>query len=40
MFPPTALWWLDHYGGLRGYLQESYDVLTPPEDGCVLVALR
>jgi hypothetical protein len=32
LFPRTALWWLDHYGGLRQHLERHYRVLSSDEN--------
>lgn len=31
VFPQTAFWWLDYYGGLREHLEERYELLASSE---------
>jgi glycosyltransferase involved in cell wall biosynthesis len=38
VFPGTAFWWLDHYGGLRRHLEESHHQLSADDD-CVIYRL-
>ena len=37
VFPQTALWWLDYYGGLRAYLEQGGTVAN--SDACVIYRL-
>ncbi len=39
LFPATALWWLDHYGTFRTYLERQYH-LVHRDDACCLFALQ
>jgi GT2 family glycosyltransferase len=39
LFPSTALWWLDHYGELREYLEQQYQLIERQEDTCLIFAL-
>jgi GT2 family glycosyltransferase len=38
VFPPTALWWLKHYGGFARHLADRYTLL--PEETCAVYALE
>ena len=40
LFPETALWWLDHYAGLREHLDDRYSRLLPDGESCVIFALN
>jgi hypothetical protein len=40
LFPRTSLWWLDHYGELRSYLDQRYPRLVDDETTCVIFSLR
>jgi hypothetical protein len=35
LFPNTALWWLEHYGGLREHLEDRYRVVAREESGAI-----
>jgi hypothetical protein len=37
--PATGSWWLEHYGGLRAYLDDHHRPLHDEEDVCVIYAL-
>ena len=37
VFPHTALWWLEHYRGLRAHLEERYVQLAVGDEGCCVV---
>ena len=39
VFPPTAVWWLDHYQGLRMHLESSYRFAPASPGDCVVVSL-
>ncbi|MDQ4070631.1 MAG: hypothetical protein M3203_14340, partial [Actinomycetota bacterium] len=39
VFPPTAMWWLEHYRGLRTHLERSYRFVPTGPDDCAVVAL-
>jgi hypothetical protein len=39
LIPATALWWLEHYDGLRRHLEERYRVVVRLEQTCVIFAL-
>ncbi len=40
VFPSTSLWWLEHYSGLREYLDRQYRLLLRRDDTCTIYALR
>src|SRR5207248_461323 len=40
LIPQPALWWLDHYAGLRRYLEHRYQTLARGEAACALYDLR
>jgi glycosyltransferase involved in cell wall biosynthesis len=40
VFPQTALWWLDHYVGLREHLERRYRSIARPEDAGLIFDLR
>jgi GT2 family glycosyltransferase len=40
LLPATALWWLDHYAGLRAHLERHYRLVLRREDTCALYSLR
>jgi GT2 family glycosyltransferase len=40
LFPETGLWWLDHYEGLREYLESRYRLVARQDDTCVIFALH
>lgn len=40
VFPQTALWWLDHYEGLRAHLDRNYRRSVCDPDSCVIFDLR
>ncbi len=40
LFPGTALWWLEHYGKFKQYLESNYRVVVRQEDTCIIFALR
>jgi GT2 family glycosyltransferase len=40
LFPETGLWWLDHYGGLRGHLESCYRRVAFEEGTAVIYSLR
>ncbi len=40
LFPETSLWWLDHYGGLRGHLEARYRRVALEEATAVIYALN
>lgn len=39
LIPQTALWWLEHYDGLRQHLELTSGVVHRSEDACVVFAL-
>jgi hypothetical protein len=39
VIPATSAWWLDHYIGLRRYLDEQHDLLSEGDGACVIYAL-
>ena len=39
LLPRTSFWWLDHYSGLRRYLEERYHALPLSGDACLIYAL-
>lgn len=39
VIPATALWWLDHYAGLRGHLEQHYRLLVHRADACAIFVL-
>jgi hypothetical protein len=39
VFPQTAFWWLDYYGGLREHLEERYKLLSAGES-CRIYDIR
>jgi hypothetical protein len=39
VIPATALWWLDHYEGLRSHLEQHYRLLVHRSDACAIYAL-
>ena len=39
VFPATARWWLDYYGGLRRHLDETARVVVDRPDTCTVYAL-
>ncbi len=39
VFPQTAFWWLEYYGGLREYLEAHYPVVLRDEERCVIFKL-
>jgi glycosyltransferase involved in cell wall biosynthesis len=39
VFPATAFWWLDHYGGLREHLERHYRCVIRLEDTCFIYTL-
>jgi O-antigen biosynthesis protein len=39
LFPTTALWWLEHYAGLRQHLERHYQTLASEENTGLIVAL-
>jgi hypothetical protein len=39
LFPGTALWWLDHYDGLRKHLEDGYRCVRRDER-CAIFDLR
>jgi len=39
VFPATARWWLDYYGGLRAHLDESARLVLDRADTCTVYAL-
>lgn len=40
VFPRSAFWWLDHYGGLREHLQRRYELLPDGRDTALIFDLR
>jgi hypothetical protein len=40
VFPFTALWWLDHYAGLRRYLDDIGEIVFGDQELCVIYRLR
>ena len=38
VLPATALWWLDHYPGLRAHFEQCYRVVVQRPDTCVIFA--
>ncbi len=38
-FPSTALWWLDHYAGLRRHLEQRYRVVAHEPGTCLIFSL-
>jgi GT2 family glycosyltransferase len=40
VFPPSASWWLDHYGGLAAYLQAEHGPALRRDDVCTIWQLR
>jgi len=40
LFPSTSLWWLEHYPGLRRYLDECYSNVITDQETCSIYALR
>jgi GT2 family glycosyltransferase len=39
LFPKTGLWWLDHYKGLRDYLESTGRLVVEQDDTCLIYAL-
>jgi hypothetical protein len=39
LIPSTALWWLDHYVGLRDHLEANYRLVVNREDVCLVFQL-
>jgi hypothetical protein len=39
LFPRPALWWLNHYAGLRQHLEKEYSAVVRQKDTCVIYAL-
>jgi GT2 family glycosyltransferase len=39
VIPKTSLWWLDHYGEFRDYLEKSCREIVRHDDTCVIFAL-
>ena len=39
LFPSTALWWLEHYGALREYLETRCQLAASQADTCLIFAL-
>ncbi|HEX8770091.1 MAG TPA: hypothetical protein VF711_04910 [Acidimicrobiales bacterium] len=39
VFPATALWWLEHYDGLRLHLEDNYRIVVSHEDACLIFNL-
>jgi hypothetical protein len=39
LFPWTTLWWLDHYVGLRDYLNQRYRVVLRDDRTCLIYSL-
>jgi hypothetical protein len=39
LFPSTALWWLDHYGGFKEHLESHYAQVARQEETCLIFAL-
>lgn len=39
LFPASSFWWLEHYVGLREYLEGRYRTVTRQDDTCVIFAL-
>jgi hypothetical protein len=40
LFPATAFWWLEHYGGFKRHLKNRYRVVAEREDACLIFDLR
>jgi hypothetical protein len=40
LFPATAFWWLEHYGGFRRHLEGRYREVVEREDTCLIFDLR
>jgi hypothetical protein len=40
VLPQPALWWLDHYQGLRDHLQQQCSLVARAEEACLVFALR
>jgi GT2 family glycosyltransferase len=40
LFPKTGLWWLDHYDGLRDYLEQHGQTIARELDACVIYGLN
>jgi glycosyltransferase involved in cell wall biosynthesis len=40
VFPATALWWLEHYAGLQGYLDSAGRKVVSEPGACVIYALN
>jgi GT2 family glycosyltransferase len=40
VFPATALWWLDHYAGLRSHLEARYGEPVHSDDDCMIWSLN
>ncbi len=40
LFPSTSLWWLEHYPGLRHYLDERYPNVVTDQETCSIYDLR
>jgi hypothetical protein len=39
LFPKTSFWWLEHYAGLRDYLESRCETTAAEENTCVIYAL-
>jgi hypothetical protein len=39
LIPNTALWWLDHYAGLRDHLEANYPLVVNREEVCLVFQL-
>jgi hypothetical protein len=39
VFPRPALWWLNHYAGLRQHLESEYSAIVRQKNTCVIYAL-
>lgn len=40
LFPPTSLWWLDHYAAFRWHLERTCRLIHRSDDTCWIFALR
>jgi hypothetical protein len=39
LFPSTALWWLDYYGGFKDHLESKYPCVVTQKDTCLVFKL-
>jgi len=39
LLPATALWWLEHYPGLKAHLEQNYRLAVREDDTCLIFAL-